>query len=183
MASINGIEIKRVTHFVGHEGNCSQGNVYFKGRKVGFWSQDSWGGPDSYNFNTKVFDKALKNYQDAFPDSYVYKNYLDDPDLLMYELDYLCELEKLGKQSFKKGAKAVIIVSDRYHISTTRISKEYSKEELLKKFKGLIEEEKKRVLAMKPHRENCHVFCATSLDDFHLSLDKDHPAPDFMVAG
>ena len=52
MASINGVEIKNIKTFKGHEGEpLTQGTVYKDGKKLGFWSEDSWGGPDNFDFN------------------------------------------------------------------------------------------------------------------------------------
>lgn len=40
MASINGVSIKAFKKFRGHEGEeLYQGNVYYNGKKLGFWSQ------------------------------------------------------------------------------------------------------------------------------------------------
>lgn len=40
MASINGLTIKGLKQFVGHEGETLfQGNLYLNGDKIGFWSQ------------------------------------------------------------------------------------------------------------------------------------------------
>ena len=57
MASIKGIELKNIKTFRGVEYPVNyQGNIYYNGKKLGFWSQDSWGGPDSYDFNTDELD-------------------------------------------------------------------------------------------------------------------------------
>lgn len=46
MAKIFGFEIKSVKSFKSHDGYpIFQGNVYFKGKKIGSWSQDDWAAP------------------------------------------------------------------------------------------------------------------------------------------
>ena len=61
MASINGISVKGITKFKGHEGEpLAQGNLYVNNKKIGFWSQDSHGGPDCYVLDPK-YDERLLN--------------------------------------------------------------------------------------------------------------------------
>ena len=44
MASINGITLKAVKRFRGHDGEpCYQGNVYIGTKKIGFWGGDKEG--------------------------------------------------------------------------------------------------------------------------------------------
>ena len=55
MASLNGVTIRNLKGFNGHEGEpLFQGSVYLNGQKLGFWSQDAHGGSDNYDFNTKA---------------------------------------------------------------------------------------------------------------------------------
>ena len=66
MSEINGITIKNLKSFKDHEGcEIYQGNVYYKGKKLGFWSQDSWGGPNDYDFDTSVLDNEIKKYRNS----------------------------------------------------------------------------------------------------------------------
>lgn len=60
MASIKGIELRNITDFRGHEGeDLTQGDVYYKGQKVGYYSQDAWGGMDIFDLDYNL-DKDLK---------------------------------------------------------------------------------------------------------------------------
>ena len=61
-ASISGVSLKNLKYFVGHEGGCFQGDVYIDGKKQGFWSQDSWGGPDHFEFDATEIEKRAKEY-------------------------------------------------------------------------------------------------------------------------
>lgn len=68
MAKIKGIELKNIREFRGHEGEpLVQGDVYYKNKKVGFYSQDSWGGPDILNLdynleNLEEINDVVNNY-------------------------------------------------------------------------------------------------------------------------
>lgn len=65
MAKIKGIELKNITNFRGHEGEpLIQGNVYYKGKKVGYYSQDAWGGMDIFNLDYSLDDKTKKEVND-----------------------------------------------------------------------------------------------------------------------
>lgn len=70
MASINGIELKGIKEFKGHEfEDLVQGNIYYKGKKVGWYSQDSWGGCDHIDLDytlPKELLKEIKNILDNY---------------------------------------------------------------------------------------------------------------------
>lgn len=71
MASIKGIELKHLQDFRGHEGETLvQGDVYYKGKKVGYYSQDSWGGCDIFNLDYNL-DKSLKEEVNGVVNNYV----------------------------------------------------------------------------------------------------------------
>lgn len=64
MASINGVSIKNLKEFKGHEGEpLLQGTVYYQNKQVGFWSQDAHGGPDNFNFNERVLMTPFLKYR------------------------------------------------------------------------------------------------------------------------
>lgn len=65
MAKIKGIELKSMKDFRGHDGEpLTQGNVYYKGKKVGYYSQDAWGGMDIFNLDYDLDDKVKKEVND-----------------------------------------------------------------------------------------------------------------------
>ncbi len=109
MASINGISLKKVTYFKDHEGaRIAQGVVYKNNKKLGDWSQDSWGGCDRYDFDVNVLAQEVESFVKS---DYVldkYKEYAD-LDTLMYTLLFLMENEKTYKKGLKKGFKSFIV--------------------------------------------------------------------------
>jgi hypothetical protein len=55
MAKINNFELKNVKDFLGHEQEpLCQGNIYYKGKKVGFYSQDAHGGCDNIDIDCEL---------------------------------------------------------------------------------------------------------------------------------
>ena len=117
MASINGIQIKGLKKFRDHEGApVFQGNVYYKGKKLGFWSQDSWGGPDIFDFDTRVLDAEVEKYKASDRVEPEYKEYTS-LDILLGDLLTLMDREKTYKKAMKGGWKAYVEVSDGYHVN------------------------------------------------------------------
>lgn len=71
MAKIKGFELKNVKTFRGHEGEeLQQANVYYKGKKIGYYSQDSWGGCDIFNIDYDI-STELKEEIDNITNNYV----------------------------------------------------------------------------------------------------------------
>lgn len=108
MASINGVTLKGITNFRGHEGeSLSQGNIYLDGVKVGFFSQDSWGGPDNIDFTDIAAEKEvkirMKNYYAKYPERRLLPSYEPDIEAFMLDIMELCNDEKQAKKYFKKG--------------------------------------------------------------------------------
>ena len=86
MASIKGIELKNVKEFLGHEEETLvQGNVYYKGKKVGYYSQDAWGGPDIFRLDYDLDSKIRKEIEE------ITNNYIGNE--LFRELDQLSGLD------------------------------------------------------------------------------------------
>lgn len=117
MASINGVSIKSLKIFKGHDGEpLYQGNVYYKGRKLGFWSQDAHGGiEDNFLFDESQLKEAVDDYRDhsgKVEDGY--KEYFDASALLCEVAD-LTQAEKEFKKAAKKGYKAVIRVRNKIY--------------------------------------------------------------------
>lgn len=101
MASLNGVEIKNLKMFYGHEGEpLNQGTVYLNGRKLGFWSEDSYGGCNVFDFDTRSLDKPFYQYKSVFKNYEIYK-YIDI-DSFMFSLLGLSLLEDMLKKSYKK---------------------------------------------------------------------------------
>lgn len=99
MAKIKGIELRNIRDFRGHEGEpLTQGDVYYKGKKVGFYSQDSWGGPDILNLDYDLDKDLEKEINDIFHNyngGILFKK-LDDLYAKQYNCEELFELEQKG---------------------------------------------------------------------------------------
>lgn len=98
MARINGVEIKSLKNFKGHEGeDCYQGNIYLHGKKIGFWSMDTWGGMDHYSFDEKLLEKAVLSYKSMLEiNEEIYSFF--DTDLFLQDLLSLTLCEKNYKE-------------------------------------------------------------------------------------
>ena len=169
MASINGLEVKNLKKFKGHEGeDCLQGSVYLNGKKLGFWSQDSWGGCDNFDFNYKVLqDIALKVAMTDLVEPQ-YRKYFD-VDSLMDMLVKLKEDEKVYNKFCKQGYPCTLLVTDGYHCfysATKDKSSVENKGFALKYFEPQI----------KKYREKCFknqeikVKIYNTKDDFNLRI-------------
>lgn len=176
MAKINGIEVKSLKGFTGHEGYCYQGNVYKDGKKLGFWSQDAWGGSDSFDFDTSVFKEVLKDYKDGFPDGYKYKDYCDNEDIFMAAVVDLKCIEKDCKKAFKDGWKAVYYVNDRFHYSWLPLPEVLTVSEVAKKYPDQVKQ-----MASQMFKSGYTEYVFTP-DSFDLTIDKNNPAPAYMTA-
>lgn len=166
MASINGIKITSLKAFKGHEGEpLYQGNISYKGKKLGFWSQDAFSGCDNYDFNTKVLDEEVEKYKNSDRTEEKYKEFTD-LDSLLADLAEVMQREKDYKKGVKMGYKTYVMASDTYHvrgyytnsdidkITSTPFHKEFMKSCKEAFFKDWNEE----------------VIIYTSLDDFNITV-------------
>lgn len=84
MAKIKGIELKNAVEFRGHEGEyLIQGNVYYNGKKVGYYSQDSWGGCDIFNLDYDL-PQHLKDEINNITNNYVGGVLFEKIDMLLF---------------------------------------------------------------------------------------------------
>lgn len=105
MASINELEVKSVKFFPDHEGaTIPYGNLYYKGKKVGEFRYDSWGGPMMYTHTSKVFseDEVMAATLEI-PDKYKWNSWYKNFDLLIEELVNFKSTESEFKKDQKKG--------------------------------------------------------------------------------
>ena len=118
MAKINGVEIKNLKSFLDHEEClCYQGNVYLNGKKLGFWSQDSWGGPDIFSFDDALLDDACNSFYEGTPESHPSRFVFKEKDVFMSKVVDIKEIEKTCRKLFKGGCPAVYYVTDGFHYS------------------------------------------------------------------
>ena len=179
MAKINGVQIKNLKSYLGHEGYCHQGNVYLNGKKLGFWSQDSWGGCDNYDFDESVLKKAVNDYKDGFPDDYELKSVMD-ADSLMGDIVFLMEIEKDFKKETKKGGYNTIIYFYKYFqklcIDVPTKEGHDATEQVMnnEQLKGLVEKLKKK-FDTEPK-----VWIARE-EDFDMTVNKENPIPNIFI--
>lgn len=109
MATIYGVSLKKLTTFRDHEGApCCQADVYLNGKKLGFWSQDSWGGPDQMQFDEKMLQSAVDLYKAS---GRVEERYMGiyNAECLLGELADLTDMEKKFKSGMKKGFTTLVM--------------------------------------------------------------------------
>lgn len=175
MAKINGVEVRALKSFTGREGECLQGTVYLNGKKLGFWSQDSWGGPDQFDFDVRLLDDACKKYEAGFPDTYTLKDICGDPEILINEVAILKDIETSCMRMLRGGAKAVVYMTDGYHCSWFSVNKDYTDEEILTRSAKTIAQLAKGMFV---NEERVKVFRE---GDFDLIVDAEHPVPEFFL--
>lgn len=178
MASINGLSVKGMKKFTGHEGEpCFQGNLYLGNKKLGFWSQSDWGGMDNYRldgkFSEKLLHEAVKraNPEKAakFGDSENGFVVEYDLDLLLNDFIVLANDEKEFKKAVKAGYGGIVVATDGYHVSTWSIPKSYAAmadKELLMIMRSYIEKAKKSFFKEMDGHNKHVVKIYRSLEDF-----------------
>lgn len=191
MASINGISVKGMTKFLGHEGETLfQGNLYLGGKKLGFWSQDAWGGPDRFNLDERYSEKLLN---DAIKKLNPHKRECFGSGDRSFALEYDLEImlgdyivlsldEKEYKKAVKSGYAGTLVATDGYHISTWMLPKSYvamSDGALLKKMEGEIAKAKKSFFAERNGHNKHVVQIYRTFDDFIIGKPID--LKDIMV--
>lgn len=111
MANINGLTVKSLKSFSGHDGAPAlQGNVYFNGKKLGFWSQDPWCGPDRFDFDENLLSDVVNKYRDSGKVPEKYKE-IFSLELLIYEVTKLICLEKDYKKCVKAGYPILLVTN------------------------------------------------------------------------
>lgn len=182
MASINGITVKGITRFRGHEGEpLYQGNIYLGNKKIGFWSQDAHGGCDNIHLDqpysiTKLENKVKmlnKDHKHTFARTGGSAIILDyDLELLFGDLIVMQEDEKDFKKAIKNGFAGVLLVTDGYHIFGWNLSNaevNLTHGELLEKFAKGIEDGKKKHKFFKEDGFTKHeIKVYRSVDDFKV---------------
>lgn len=137
MASINGISIKDLKQFTGHEGEpLFQGNLYLNGKKIGFWSQDGHGGPDNFMLDggwqqEKALDDAIKA---MYPEKAIHGEARDgEPYVIEYGLEFLMtdildlmNDEKEFKKATKNGYAGIMVATDGYHETVWQLPGAYT---------------------------------------------------------
>ena len=182
MASINGITVKALKTFRGHEGEpCCQGNLYIGAKKIGFWSQDSWGGCDNFMLDEPYSERKLDaKVKELNADKTEKLTRYDGTEaILEYSLEYLMsdlialiQDEKIYKAAVKDGFKGVLLVSDGYHMFGWQLNENATKvstDVLLKHYADEIEKGKVKHKFFKENEYQKHtVKIYRSTADFNI---------------
>lgn len=107
-ASIKNLEIRSMRRFLGHEQEeLYQGDIYYKGKKIGWYSDDSWGGCaiiDVQSAHREIIENIAKVY---LPKLYPNHSFLWSSDILFSEIITLNLNAKFFEQQQKTGRKFV----------------------------------------------------------------------------
>lgn len=118
MASINGITIRNLKKFTGHEGeSLYQGNIYLNNKKLGFWSQDFSGGCDNYEFDYHLLDEAVEKFRMSELVEDKYKD-ITCADTLLARLLNLIDDEKMYNKARRDGYTSIVTCTDDYQVFT-----------------------------------------------------------------
>lgn len=128
MASIKGFELRKIVKFRGHEQEpLCQGDIYHKGKKVGFYSEDFYGGGSHIEFDNSTLEDianaACKAYFSEKADP-IFEKYKIVPQLseFFYELAVLTEKEKNFKKYLKSCPEMRAMA---YYIERDNTGREY----------------------------------------------------------
>ena len=108
MAKINGVQLKAVKYFRGHEGeSCLQANIYMdikgKCKKIGSVSEDTWSGEYDVTFDKEEYEKEFNKRREDYFKTHTSK--FKDNTIFLYELRVLTDREKDFKKYMKKVDK------------------------------------------------------------------------------
>lgn len=154
MAKLNGLELKNVEKFKGHEReDLYEADIFLQNKKIGHWCQDYMNGPADIRFDSKYDEQKLvdkiiyynKDVQDPFEVSFgnldgdmrPWDGFKDSClELMLPNLVFLKEWEKEFKKLQKKTENAMVIVAtDGYH-EYLGLFANVSKEEALESMKN-----------------------------------------------
>ena len=179
MASINGVEIKYKKGFKDHEGfQIYQGDIYIDGKKQGHWSQSYMNGDDDFEFDTTLLEKRAELFQAGTPKTYQYFEFMDNPDVFLSDLLKVIDYEKEYKKASKDGYSTMCLLlgPSRWSAFFTK-DKSISDKAFKEKYKKDLDDFKKEVFSnRKPS-----VFIFRSLSDFKITVDKEHPIPEYFL--
>ena len=178
MASINNVTVKGLKTFSGHEGEpCYQGNLYLGSKKIGSWSQDSWGAiMDNVDLDREYSEIYLrKKIEELNKDKSISGKSISGTDYtieyslesLMTDLLGLLDDEKTFKKAIKNGYAMTLVVTDGYQVITWSLSKTYqllSDKEIIKKLDKEIKQAKSKMYDNKETKVKIY----RSLDDFNI---------------
>lgn len=120
MASINGLSVKKIVEFRGHEGEpLTQCDVYYNGKNVGFFSMADWGGEDTVRVSKDV-EELFKDYK-SYSGGYLFTGISS----AIYDVLALHDIEKEYKKAIKKTELAglLLVKIDEYRHASLVVNK------------------------------------------------------------
>ena len=121
-ASIRGLEIRNMRRFLGHEQEeLYQGNIYYKGKKVGWYSDDAWGGCsiiDVQKAHREIIENIAKVY---LAKKYPKEEFLWSADILFGEIIELTLNAKFFEKQQKSESKFVGEFSENGRFASGRV--------------------------------------------------------------
>lgn len=187
MSSINGIKIKNLKEYRGHEWeSCAQGDLWDGNTKLGFWSQDSWGGPDEYEGNSHdvVKVKAMEFQcgfdKTRFKDPMMY-DVLNSSDVFMGDVLALRDIEKGFKDVTKGIAPGATFTVLFFKIKKNGNMYVYRVGGNVRDLEDLKQHGAKVLQDIEKKIGTDYIFwTAKSLKDFDIQVDENHPAPEYL---
>lgn len=83
---MKGITVKNLKNFKGHEGEpLIQGNLFMDGEKIGWFSDDSWGGPMAFHIDDSKKEQEFYDRTKDYTIVYMGTN-LTGTDMFMAEI-------------------------------------------------------------------------------------------------
>lgn len=179
MASINGVSLKGIKTFRGHEGErLTQGNIYIDDKKVGFWSQDAWGGPDSYeadNPEIKLYEmirERADRFKEGYPENGSYRDLENEPDVFMGHLVNLTSDEKTWKKYRKQGYPYLVVVTNNWKV-------------IMSAFKNKVNADmfgaEQAETETQQGKRKFKYYVYSNQEDFNVTVNKNHEAPEYLV--
>lgn len=170
MASINGVTIRGLKKFYGHDGETLyQGNVYYNGKKLGFWSQDAYSGSDSFHFDTSVIQKAVDDYRDYSGKAEGFRKTLFSTEIFMCDVLWLIREEKQYKKYAKSWYSVMISVKSQhrcvFYAYSCNEKTEKKKEEAIRAYRKEAVRKFKKEAPVREH-DSISVDTYTCLADF-----------------
>ena len=121
-ASIRGLEIRNMRRFLGHEQEeLYQGNIYYTGKKVGWYSDDAWGGCsiiDVQKAHREIIENIAKVY---LAKKYPKEEFLWSADILLGEIIELTLNAKFFEKQQKTENKYVGEFSESGRFASGRV--------------------------------------------------------------
>lgn len=115
MATLHKFSLKKVVNYKGHEGEpLSQADVYYDGKKIGFWSMGDFGGEDNFDFDYSYL-KTIKETWDGWKKENLGYSLELVGAMFFGELLTLMDTEKFFKKMVKTGYEIVIQVNGLYY--------------------------------------------------------------------